>query len=199
MNRFLLSSNPGSAAVSLALACLVMAAPAHAIQAWSTIATTGTIDDGSAAYTNLNGSAATVLSTATLPRTITLRYQIHDEFGSNASPKWLGVRFIDNGPNARVVVQLRKQALGDLPAITLINWDSNLVSTDISTTQFRWTQYCSLETLDFINYSYWIEAQITKSSSTGSAALSQVRLDNDATTCVAGTGGAEMVGERVVR
>ncbi len=158
---------------AFAAACL----PAAAFQAWSTTGTTGTVDEDSTSAIGLTGSSASVINGASLPRTVTLRYPIQNQWGTEISPTWFGARFTDNGPDAQIVLTLKKLDITAAAAVTLATWDSNAFTASPNT-QFQWLHVCPLEALDFTNNTYWIEAQITKLSNAGKVGLSMVRMDN---------------------
>lgn len=167
------------------------AAPASAYQAWSSVGSTGTIDEASTKAAAMNLDSVTFKANATLPQTITVRYPINNQWAGEASPTWLGVRYLDNGPNARVVVMLKKQPVAIVdPAVTLATFDSDSFASSPNV-NFRWTHVCPLEALDFIANSYWIEAQITKTSEDGKVRLSMVRMDNFADCAAAATEAAQ--------
>lgn len=188
-----------AALVAVALAAGI-ATPAHALgpfQAWSTVGSTGTVDEGSTSVVSMGGAGINFLAGTTYPRTVTVRYPVVDVWGANPAPTWIGARFSDNGTSSRILLTLRRLGPADTVATDLATWDSDLFAPSASP-QFAWAaRDCTLQTMDFANYTYWIEAAITRTSSSGNASLSQIRLDNFAGTCVAAENSQERRQTRV--
>ena len=158
------------------LVCL-SATGAQAFEAWSNAASAGTIDEASTSLLSLSGTNAQFMSGKT--GVAIVRYAVNDVFmdAANPSPKWIGLRFRDNGADARVTAQLYQQNIGT-GTVTAVGplYDSNSFAASPSF-QFNWVQDCAMA-LDFFANSYWVEATLTRPTTAGTPALQQVRMDN---------------------
>lgn len=131
-------------------------------QWWSTVATTGEVDEANQGVIDYNTPIATIKSTAPNPTTVTLRYQVSPVDGLFfAGCKQLRVRYRDDGAGARVQVFLRRVDITTGAMITHLSFDSNLFP---QAAAFQ-TQIgpCGNFAFDWMRYSYWVEAVMSKS------------------------------------
>jgi hypothetical protein len=174
MYRFI---TPVCRAASAALFLCLPAIGAHAVEAWSNAASAGTIDEASTALLSLTGTTVQFKTGKT--GVATVRYAVNDVFPDslNPSPKWIGLRFRDNGADARVTAQLFQQNYGTgtvTPVGPLVDSDAFTPSTSF---QFNWRSDCAMA-LDFFSNSYWVEMTLTRGTTAGTPAVQQVRMDN---------------------
>jgi hypothetical protein len=131
-------------------------------QWWSTVATTGEVDESNQGVIDYSGPFATIKPTAPNPTTVTLRYQVSPVDGLFfAGCKRLRVRYRDDGAGAQVRVFLRRTDILAGGTITHLTFDSNLFAQAAG----YQTQVgpCGNFVFDWTRYSYWIEAFMTKS------------------------------------
>ncbi|HEX8650925.1 MAG TPA: hypothetical protein VF708_08780 [Pyrinomonadaceae bacterium] len=130
-------------------------------QWWSTVATTGEVDESNQAVIDYNGPFATIKPAAPNPTTVVLRYQVSPVDGLFfAGCKQLRVRYRDDGPGATVKVALRRTDIIAGGTITHLTFDSNLFP---QAAGFQ-TQIgpCANFVFDWTRYSYWIEVSMVK-------------------------------------
>jgi hypothetical protein len=130
-------------------------------QYWSTVATTGEVDESSQTIIDYDGSVASIKTTAPSVSTVTVRYRVtpvHGLFFGDC--KALKVRFRDDGNAAEVKLYLKKIDISSGAITTVLGFDSVLYpamagwQTQIGT--------CQPVTFDFANSAYWIEAIMTR-------------------------------------
>jgi hypothetical protein len=164
-------------AAAAALVLSLSAVGAHAVEAWSTAASAGTVDEASTKLLSLE--SPTVQFKTSKTGTATVRYPLHDLFvdPANPSPKWLGMRFRDDGPDARITAQLFQQdhASGVVTPISPLV-DSDTVSPQAGF-QFLWRSNCAMA-LNFFQNTYWVEVTLARATTAGNPAVQQVRMDN---------------------
>lgn len=174
MYRFI---TPVRRAAGAALFLCLPAIGAHAYEAWSNAATAGTVDESSTGLLSLSGTTAQFMSGKT--GTAIMRFPVNNVFtdAANPSPKWIGLRFRDNGTDARITAQLYQQnySTGVVTAIGPM-YDSNSHAASPSF-QLNWIHDCAMA-LDFFANSYWLETTLTRLTTTGTPAVQQVRMDN---------------------
>jgi len=174
MHRFI---TPVRRAAGTALFLSLPALGAQAFEAWSNAASAGTIDEASTSLVSLSGTTAQFMSGRT--GVAIVRYPVNDVFtdAANPSPKWLGLRFRDNGSDARVTAQLYQQNYGS-GVVTAVGppFDSDSFPAS-SSFQFHWTKDCTMA-LDFFANSYWVETKLTRTTTAATPAVQQVRMDN---------------------
>ena len=109
-------------------ACITASSQFAAAQIW--IASTGTVDPSSLSTYQFVGQLAFVRSSVKTG-TVTLRYNVLPtaDLLTPLNPccefRTLDVRFLDNGPGARVVVKLKQYVVATGQVTTLITFDSN--------------------------------------------------------------------------
>jgi hypothetical protein len=86
----------------------------------------------------------------------------------------LAVWFRDNGPDARVVIRLKRYSLSSGETTTLLTFDSNEFRAH-DDFQFRLVSICPLR-FNFFDFAYFLDVQLTKSSTAGSPALGIMQL-----------------------
>jgi hypothetical protein len=110
----------------LLLSALLLCNPyaAQAERDWTTVGAAGTVDEADRDKVVFSGGFVTMRSEAT--GTLNLRYNVvavDGLFGGNGAE--LGVRFRDNGPDARVVVRLKRYNLVTGATATLLTLNSD--------------------------------------------------------------------------
>lgn len=180
-------------AAAIAATVALAATSAQAVDAWSSVGTTGAIDESSTSLLQL--SNGTIQFQGSKIGTATVRYQVQDLFpdAANPSPKWLGLRFRDNGLDSRIQARLYQLNWGT-GVVTALGpvWDSDTTTASASF-QSAWRSDCTLA-LDFYNNSYWVDVTLTRTTTVGTPAVQQVRMDNF--NCTLGALGAQSGSER---
>jgi hypothetical protein len=143
---------------------------------WTTAGSAGATEDesnpaGGITYTNF---AASVNAGAPLG-TYILRYNIVAVDGLfNPGDGLLLVRYRDNGPNSRVLVEIRRsnQVTGGNEVVG--TFDSDLLPQVMA---FQTSAFNYIHTFDFDNWVYWLEVTMTRTADDGipSFALAKVR------------------------
>lgn len=159
------------------LAALVFAslAPAAYAAPWTTIGSAGIVDEADLGIFDFINAEARVSAGAAAGSVLNLRYNIVqlEGFTGVNQVAWT-VRFTDNGAGARVRLFLRQYRTNGILS-TLATFDSNAYPAAVGyQTQTR----CIGVTWNFLNGPYYIEAELTKSSSTGTPRLGLTMLNN---------------------
>jgi hypothetical protein len=140
---------------------------------WTTIGSVGTVDEEDRSKVLLSGSVVTFKPEAT--GTLNLRYNVvsvEGLFGGVGAE--LGVRFRDNGANARVMVRLRRYALETGETATLLTLNSNNFEAQEG---FQLgTEFDCTMRFDFFNYAYFLDVTLTKSTVNGAPALGIIQI-----------------------
>jgi hypothetical protein len=85
----------------------------------------------------------------------------------------LGVRFRDNGPEARIIVRLKRYNLVNGETTTLLTLNSDNFDASDS---FQLKTVVDFLHFDFFNFAYFLEASLRKTDATGSPALAIIQL-----------------------
>ena len=159
----------------LLLSTLLLGYPyaASAQYDWTTVGSVGSVDEADQGKVVNNGSIVALKPEAT--GTVNLHYNVVSVGGLfGGSGIELGVRFRDNGPEARVVVRLRRYALVTGETTTLLTLNSNNFQPQEGF-QLRTALDCSLR-LDFFDYAYFLDVTLTKTGDAGTPALAVIQL-----------------------
>jgi hypothetical protein len=83
-------------------------------------------------------------------------------------------RFRDNGSTSRIILQLRRYGLQNgVTSEPLATLDSNIFSPNSS---FQTQRVCFTQAFDFENYAYYINAIITRTTTTGEPTLGAIKI-----------------------
>ena len=139
---------------------------------WSTVGGAGTIDESRLdlyAIDSLTGDLYFGFGKAGI---IGVKYNVTEGnlIGTDAS---LFVRFRDNGASSRIVVDLKRYGLTNGVLSTIATFDSNTFSANSS---WQTQQECFIHTFDFENYAYFINARLTRSSTSGTTGLAAISI-----------------------
>lgn len=144
-------------------------------RAWTTVGSAGTVDEANLLNFTTTGAKVEIKSTAKLPATLVVRYNIvalEDLFDDVIK---LDVRYLDNGKEAQVVVALKQYNLATGAMSTLLKLDSDTFPASGS------YQLQSVEVwnnkFDFEENAYFIEAQLKKTGAKGTPGLAAIKLD----------------------
>lgn len=154
---------------------LVLAHPAVAQICWTSAGASGSVAGDDLEEFNHSGSNLVPRGTAPLPVTVTATYSITGIFeddGSVLRAKRLLFRYRDNGPEARIVAELRQVNIWTGAATLLATFDSDAFPQSSSfQLQGFWTA-CALDgAFSAADYSYFVKVDMTKSGSGGTPAL----------------------------
>jgi hypothetical protein len=156
---------------------LISDAPAWAAsKQWSTVGSTGTVDEADLAIASFSNGFASISAAAAVPATLDIRYSVVavDGLFDFANGYALTVRYRDNGVSARVVVRLKEYSRNTGATNTLLTFDSNGFAQD-GNFQLQTVSFCA-PPLDFFNNAYFIEAQLDKTAAAGDPQLGLVQL-----------------------
>lgn len=140
---------------------------------WTTVGSTGTVDEADRDSANFSGGMVTMKANAT--GTLNIRYNVvsvEGLFGGNGVE--LGVRFRDNGPAAHVVVRLKRFDLVNGSVETILTLDSNNFPAS-NGFQLRTADDRSLR-FDFFDYAYFMDVALEKTNLSGTPALAIIQL-----------------------
>lgn len=169
------------------LAAAALAAPGAAMAEshWTSVGSTGEVDEACVFTVQLNGGDARIMPG--MLTTCTIRYQVVDTYttptpGSLA----LNARLIDNGLGARVDVRLRSYniATGAVATVTNFNTDAPPVAPGAADAAgFRPYRSLGCFALNFSTNSYWVEVDLVRLPSLpptlpGNPAVALVNLRN---------------------
>lgn len=146
---------------------------------WTTTGSTCLPDDDSLG-TALQSLQSVSVGGAVFPRTIRVRCNVTDTFDRKgiAGPVGLGVRFVDSGAGAQVLVRLYEHnfVTGAVALRMSLNSDASPAS---PAAQSVWNYAGCGVSLNFNRSAYWIEATVTRANTQAQAALHQVRIVDD--------------------
>jgi hypothetical protein len=142
-------------------------------QSWTTVGSTGVVDEDDAGIVEFVLGEARVPAAAAAGSVLNLRYNVVQLGGFDGPGSYLmQVRFRDNGAAARVQLDLRQYHTNG-PTSTWKSFDSNAYAPSVGyQTQFE----CFDITLDFEDGPYFIDATLTKSGAAGQPALGIIQL-----------------------
>ncbi len=165
--------------------CVIASTTFSTAQNW--VASTGTVDPLGGKYARFNGPAVYVDASAPIPTTITLRYNVDlapPGTGEQGRCQIMGVRWLDNGSGARVVVRLKRYEVDTGKLTTLETFDSDAAFPGPSNNFQSQVTGCSDFDFDFASEHsffgggslYYIVANLTRSASGGNPQLGGVWL-----------------------
>lgn len=190
--------------VSLAGVMVALAASAAAqtiaTGVWSAAGNTGEVDSNHQAFYQTNGTGSVqVKSNAT--GTVFIRYNVsgiprvfrdpHDPDDDGPDQRiQLMARLRDTGPGARVVVRLRELNLdtGALRTLALVDSDTRYATVGQPEYMSEYA-YLSVDEdfqFDYWHHAYYIEAQLTKTTTSANPGLMAVQVCNPAGACQEG-------------
>jgi hypothetical protein len=158
----------------LAIAAAALAAgAAHAQMSWTTVGSTGVVDDADTGIVDFVLGEARVKSTAVAGSQLNLRYNIVALPGFAGPGQYLmRVRFRDIGADANVRLDLRRvQSNGASTLLT--TFDSNTYPANAG---YQTQQKCVGVSWDFAGSAYYVDAALTKSGNLGTPALALIQL-----------------------
>ncbi|MFZ5549251.1 MAG: hypothetical protein ACOZJX_11200 [Pseudomonadota bacterium] len=152
---------------------------AHA-DMWTSTGSTGTLDEATAA-TDVAPAKVTLsgpyvmLTNATAQSSGVVRYNVTDLFGYTSFTPYFEMRFLDTSATTRVQAQLRAYNVVTGANRLVASLDSNSVASS-SAYQRIWTCGTSMS---YANEVYYIEATLSRTATTGSAALAALRVGEE--------------------
>lgn len=166
------------AAFVLSIACASFAVLAVG-DPWTAVGSSGSVDEDDQDEVDFYSNYARIAFGAPANSSVTLRYNITstadlDDGGVN---KVLKVRYLDNGDNSRIVIKLRSYSINSGSTATLLSFDSN----DYSGTSYQSRTVgdgCWKPSFDFQKYAYYIEATLSRTSTTGIPVLAALQVSD---------------------
>lgn len=159
----------------VAVVAAAWAGPAAAqVHPWTAVGSTGVVDDTDTGIVDFINGEARMRAAAAAGSVLNLRYNVVSLQGlSGFGQHVLRVRFRDNGPAARVQLNLRRynQATGTTSQV--LAFDSNNYPAALG---YQTRQICLLHNWDFNAGPYYIEAALTKSGGTGTPAVGTIQI-----------------------
>lgn len=170
---------PSRAATLAPVLALLMATGQAQAGLWTSAGSAGVPDDDSVGAALMSAQSLSV-SAATLPRTVRLRYNVVDVFDRQgfAGPVKLSARYVDNGADASVILHLFEHDFTTGVVRLLLTLNSNAFAAS-PLLQNRSASAGCLFSLNFRRSAYWVEATLTRSSSAGTPALHQLRIEDE--------------------
>jgi hypothetical protein len=159
--------------VLLAIMTVIASVSAAAAQ-WTTVGSAGTVDEADVAEFETAASQVRIRSTAAVPATVVIRYNVVAIPESGGVGAGMTVRYLDNADGARVFSVLKQVNITTGVTTNVFALDSNAFPAD-SAFQTRSVFDCDLS-LDFSINAYFIETTLTKSTPAASPRLQAIRL-----------------------
>lgn len=161
---------------------LTSPASAQSSKRWTTVASAGVVDNDDLDEVSLGTGGVAQLNTGPAPNAVaTIRYNVvaTDGIFDALGDPGMRVRYMDNGPQAQVVVSLYRVNLTTGAYTKLLEFDSNDPSN--SNGIFFYTETtanCAGVNFDFdfTIHAYYVEAKLIRSSSLGLAKLASIQL-----------------------
>jgi hypothetical protein len=158
--------------VAIAAAALAAGA-AHAQVPWTTVGSTGVVDDADTGIVDFVLGEARIRSTAVAGSQLNLRYNIVALPGFAGPGQYLmRVRFRDIGADANVRLDLRRAQTNGTSTL-LATFDSNAYAANAG---YQTQQKCIGVSWDFAGSAYYVDAALTKSGNAGTPALALIQL-----------------------
>ena len=147
---------------------------------WTTVGSTGTVDEIDQSEVQFTSGIAMIRASAPSASTVTLRYNITStaDLNDNGFNKVMGVRFRDNGTNARVLLYVKGYNINNGSQVTLMSFDSDNYAASNSYQYRTVGDGCGSSSFDFQNYAYYVEARLSRTNSTGYPSLSILRMQD---------------------
>lgn len=163
---------------------LFISSSAHALgDRWTSVASAGEADEADAQEISYSSGVAGISAGAPASSSVLLRYNVTSTADLNDGGVNLGIRarFRDNGDAARVIVRLRRYSLVNGFGSTLLTLDSNnFAASNAFQTQTVHDGCANVLDLDFLNNAYYIEATLTRTTTSGLPSLGILQVfDND--------------------
>lgn len=162
----------------------VLACAPHASaqsRCWTTVGSAGTVDEADLGVVNISGDHTAVRGDVD-GATVDIRYNVvavGGVFGGERNSKTMTVRFVDNGDDARVVVELRELDLLSGSFRTLAELDSNEFPPHFQAQARRIDFNCGGEEFDFNDKVYYIAVELVKTGPDGNPLLRGIDLCGD--------------------
>jgi hypothetical protein len=154
----------------LLVVALVVGSVSVTAAQWTTVGSTGSVDEGDLATSDMSGFQVRIRSAATLPAAVVVRYNVvaaEGVMGGNGIV--LNARYRDNGPGAHILAVLRQVNITTGVTTTLLTFDSNSFA-QLPGFQAQGVSDCG-PVFDFSTSAYFVETTITKASADGAPAL----------------------------
>jgi hypothetical protein len=149
---------------------------------WTAAGTTGIVDESDYGIVDFIPPSVRVypyIPVTKMPAYLDLYYNVEAVDGLTDGRKiMMKVRYVDNGPDANVIVRLKEANQNNGIINTRINFNSDSYGTS-PYVQSREISTCSATSLDFRNNVYWIEAVLTKKTTSGTPVLVGIKLDTE--------------------
>ncbi len=141
---------------------------------WTTVGATGTINNDDLNLYEIGPSTGLLTFAPNATGVFTVKYNVVPINGFNAS--LFRIRFRDNGAAARVVAQLKRYNLSTGVTSTVVSYDSDIHAAP----QNSWQTdvVCFGHNFDVNQYAYFINAELTRSSSTGNTGLGAIQISS---------------------
>lgn len=145
---------------------------------WTTVASTGTVDEADISIYEVSGPNIYLKSNAPLPANLDVRYNVVAVDGLvESNYQKMRIRYKDNGNSARVIVRLKETNITSGNTYTRMTFDSNSYP-QLSSYQTRTIEYYgSWWGFDFMNNIYFVETSINKTSIYGTPVLVGIQIE----------------------
>jgi hypothetical protein len=175
-------------AIGIAIGLGATAAAQQPASIWTQLANTGEVDEADASIYQFHDTGAVAIKSGVTNATLDIRYSIsaNGNYGFQGDPPEEGptpcvqlkASLRDTGPGARVVVRLKQMDIGSGTITTLAEIDSN--RENLPSTNYILYQQCANVPVDFPFdfrfFTYFVEAQLTKTSASGNPGLKVVQV-----------------------
>jgi hypothetical protein len=174
-NHHIRNTCPFAIVAAAGMLVTLLAGTANAqIHPWTTVGSTGVVDEADTGIVEFVLGEARVPAAAPAGSVLHLRYNIVSLEGIDTVGFYLmRVRFRDNGNDARVQLVLRQYNSGTGITSTLKTFDSNAYAPAVG---YQTESECFGINWNFANGPYYIEATLTKSGAAGQPALGTIQL-----------------------
>jgi hypothetical protein len=155
---------------------IILGSVSVAAAQWTTIGSAGTVDEADLAEFETAGPQVRIRSTATVPATVVVRYNVVNVDGmqTGAMGMAMNARYRDNGSGARVLTRLRQVNINTGATRTIMSVDSD--DFPPATTFQTQTAMACTEGFNFSTSAYYIETTLTQSATGGTPALEMIQL-----------------------
>jgi hypothetical protein len=154
---------------------VILGSASVAAAQWTTVGSAGTVDEADLAEFETASSVLRIRSTATVPATVVVRYNVVRVETMSGGSIRMTVRFRDNGSAARVRTALNQVSFITGVTTTLLTFDSDTVPPATRFTVEVVEGPCNVG-FDFQNNAYYIETTLTKSATDGTPALQAIHV-----------------------
>jgi len=165
---------------------LTFAAAASAQDIWTAAGITGIVDEADGGLHSFNSTGSVSIKSSVSRGTLDIRYPIHHlgPLGLSNCVE-LRARLRDTGPDARVVVRLLSLDIttGELRSLGTIDSNRPEQTPPADLTDYSLYRTClnvdSSLPFDFVFFTYYVDAQLTKSSGSGNPGLMALQICTD--------------------